>query len=86
MVPAEDVVAIDHRGATTRASGSSFAVPLVAAMAARLAARQPEWGAAELKKAILERARSMPGTGAPIVRHGWIGTRALSAGAQGGGR
>jgi len=82
IVPAEDVVAIDHRGATSQASGSSFAVPLVSAMAARLAARQPIWAAAELKNAILEQANSVPGDGAPVVRHGWIDSRALLGGAQ----
>jgi subtilisin family serine protease len=72
VVPAEDVAAIDHLGRETRAAGSSYAVPLVAAMAARLAAQHPEWRAPALKRAIVGRARPVPGDGAAVVRHGWI--------------
>ena len=73
VVPAEDVEAVDHRGAGTRASGSSYAVPLVAALGARLAARHPKWAAPELKRAIIARARPLPGAGDRLVLHGWIG-------------
>lgn len=72
MVPGERVVVTDHRGAEGRASGSSFAVPRVTAMAARLLAKNPDWKAPELKKAILARARVSPYQKTPVVRVGWI--------------
>lgn len=71
MAPGEQVPVIDHRGAEGRASGSSFAVPRVAAMAARLLAANPTWRAADLKAAIIKRARNVDDAGTP-VRHGWI--------------
>jgi hypothetical protein len=73
VVPAEDVAVVDHLGAAALGSGSSYAVPLVAALAARLAARHPKWAAVELKRAIIARARLLPGGGGRGVRHGWIG-------------
>lgn len=72
MVPGERVVVTDHRGAEGRASGSSFAVPRVTAMAARLLAKNPDWMASDLKKAILARARVSPYQKTPVVRVGWI--------------
>lgn len=72
MVPGERVVVTDHRGAEGRASGSSFAVPRVTAMAARLLAKNPDWTAPELKKAILARARVSPYQKTQVVRVGWI--------------
>ena len=41
-VPGERIDVIDHRGAKGRASGSSYAAPRIAALAARLLARKPE--------------------------------------------
>jgi subtilisin family serine protease len=72
MVPAEDLRIVDFRGAPGRGSGSSFAVPRVAALAARLLAAYPAWRAPELKTAILARAEPPPGDGQAPVRHGWI--------------
>ena len=72
MVPGERVPVIDHRGAAGKASGSSFAVPRVTALAARLLARHPEWRAAELKRAIIARARPSRFYDELPVRHGWI--------------
>jgi len=72
MVPGEQVPVIDHRGAESKASGSSFAVPRVAALAARLLARNPAWRGPELKQAIVARARPSRFYDAPPVRHGWI--------------
>ena len=72
MVPAENLPATDHRGGLTKVSGSSFAVARVAALAARLLARNPEWRAAELKRAIIARAEPAKKTKLPRVRHGWI--------------
>ncbi|MCP4329437.1 MAG: S8 family serine peptidase [Alphaproteobacteria bacterium] len=72
MVPAEQVEAIDHRGARRKASGSSFAVPRVAALAARLLAENPSWRAPELKAAILARANRSPYQRPAVTRFGWI--------------
>ena len=72
MVPAERVDVIDHRGALGTASGSSYAVPRVAALAARLLARNPDWSAAALRQAILARAVPPRSRGRSPVRHGWI--------------
>lgn len=72
MVPAEQLEVIDYRGARGRASGSSYAVPRVAALAARLKAAHPDWQAAELKQAILARAVSPLQRGAAKVAAGWI--------------
>ncbi len=70
MVPAENLEVVDFIGAPKRGSGSSFAVPRVAALAARLLAAHPTWQAAELKVAILARARTAPD--AARVAYGWI--------------
>ncbi|MEQ9172761.1 MAG: S8 family serine peptidase [Rhodospirillales bacterium] len=72
MVPGEQVAVTDHRGAAGKASGSSFAVPRVTALAARLLAKHPDWRGPELKAAILKRARKPFGGDAPLLRHGWI--------------
>ncbi|MAN81402.1 MAG: hypothetical protein CMM77_07905 [Rhodospirillaceae bacterium] len=72
MVPGEQVAVTDHRGAAGKASGSSFAVPRVTALAARLLARHPDWRGPELKAAIIKRARLPFGGDEPILRHGWI--------------
>ncbi len=72
MVPAEQLEVIDYRGARGRASGSSYAVPRVAALAARLSAAHPDWQAAELKRAILARAVTPLQRGAAKVAAGWI--------------
>ncbi len=53
-MPAERVETIDHLGLNNRVSGSSHAVPKVAALAARLLARNPDWGTDKLKSAIRE--------------------------------
>lgn len=72
MVPGEQVAVTDHRGAAGKASGSSFAVPRVTALAARLLAKHPDWRGPELKAAIIKRARPPFGGDAPFLRHGWI--------------
>jgi hypothetical protein len=79
MVPAEDLRIVDFTGAPGRGSGSSFAVPRVAALAARLLAANPAWRALELKAAILARAQPPPGDGHGPVRHGWIADPAADA-------
>lgn len=72
MVPAENLAVVDFTGAPNSGSGSSFAVPRVAALAARLLADNPGWRAPELKAAILDRAVPAPGAGDSPTRHGWI--------------
>ncbi len=72
MVPAEDLEAIDHRGASKRASGSSYADSRVTALAARLLAQNPNWAGPELKRAIIARAQPLPADGDQIVLYGWI--------------
>lgn len=72
MVPAERVDVTDHRGARGRASGTSYAVPRVAALAARLLARNPTWGAAELKAAIKDLTGPTFERSGPKVGWGWI--------------
>ena len=48
LVPAENVPVLDFDGTSGTASGSSYAVPRVVALAARLLERHPDWRAAEL--------------------------------------
>jgi len=72
MAPGERVPVTDHRGAAGKASGSSFAVPRVAALSARLKERNPAWTAPELKAAILARAVAPLMRGRPVVSAGWL--------------
>ena len=72
MVPGEDQPVIGFFGAPTVSSGSSYAVPRVAAMAARLLEAHPDWRASELKRAIVARAGPSPYHRPPVVRHGWV--------------
>lgn len=72
MVPAERVEVTDHRGARGRASGTSYAVPRVAALAARLLAKNPKWGPDELKAAIKALTGPTFERTGPKVRWGWI--------------
>ena len=70
MVPGERVDVIDHRGTVGKASGSSFAVPRVSALAVRLLAANPDWHGPSLRDAILKRARPLGGP--RQLRFGWI--------------
>ena len=72
MLPAEELEAIDHRGVSTQVSGSSFAVARIAALAARLLAEHPNWAAPELKRAIIDRARTFGAYVKGWVHYGWI--------------
>jgi len=72
MVPADGVPVVDFRGASGRASGSSYAVPRVAALAARLLARRPNLSAAELKAELFARAVPSPFARGGVVAVGWI--------------
>ena len=72
MVPGERVPVIDHRGVASQASGSSFAVPRIAALAARWLAANPSWTAKRLKQAILSRARPSPRQSILPLAYGWL--------------
>ncbi len=72
MLPAENLEIVDFRGASGTASGSSYAVPRLAALAARLLARNPGLSAAKLKARILARAAPSPFEREGVVAAGWI--------------
>lgn len=55
LVPAERLRALDFDGRHTAVSGSSYAAPRIAALAARLLAADPDLRATELRASILER-------------------------------
>ncbi|MFQ6023101.1 MAG: S8 family serine peptidase [Acidiferrobacterales bacterium] len=55
LVPAEKLMTVGFRGDDIRVSGSSYAAARVAALAARLLEKNPEWHAPELKAAIFAR-------------------------------
>ena len=70
MAPGERVEVIDHRGVPGKASGSSFAVPRITALAVRALAANPDWHGPELRDWVLKRAR--PLAGEKVTRYGWI--------------
>lgn len=72
MTPAENVLVTDFRGAEGRASGSSYAVPRIAALAARLLEAEPNLSADALKARVLERAAPSPFERSGILAVGWI--------------
>lgn len=72
MVPGERVSTVDHRGVEVKASGSSFAVPRVAALLARWLEADPELNARDLRERLFARARPLRGPDAGKLRHGWV--------------
>ncbi len=56
LVPGENLPVIGFNGRPRRMSGSSYAAPRIAALAARLLAQHPDWRAPQLKAAIFGRA------------------------------
>ena len=70
LVPAENRRVTAFDGTPAEGSGSSFAVPRVAALAARLKADHPDWRAPALKRALFARAVAPPAEGTVAV--GWI--------------
>ena len=70
MVPAENQPVVDFRGAKGRASGTSYAVPRVVALAARILAKSPALSAADLKARIFARTTKPRKDG--LVGVGWI--------------
>jgi len=79
LVPAENQAVTGFDGRPTLGSGSSFAVPRVAALAARLKAAYPQWRAPALKAAIFARAVPPPPGAAGTVAVGWLSETALRA-------
>ena len=69
MVPAEQVDVFDHRGVYTTASGSSFAAPRVAALAARFLKKNVEASTTDIIDFLKSRAIN---SGSTPVRFGWI--------------
>lgn len=72
MLPAENVGITDFRGASGTASGSSYAVPRLAAMAVRILAAEPGLHALDLKARILARATPRSYERKAVVGAGWI--------------
>ncbi|WP_282605313.1 S8 family serine peptidase [Pelagibius sp. Alg239-R121] len=72
MAPGEAVEVIDHRGARGMASGSSYVVPRVAALAARLLDLKPDWNTMALKQAIRKRTGPSLERGSARVNWGWM--------------
>ncbi len=76
LVPGEETPVTDFYGRAGISSGSSFAAPRIAALAARLLAAHPDWRAPELTAAIFARARKTAAT-AEIVSQGLIANPSL---------
>lgn len=76
--PGERITTRDHLGAIKQASGSSYAVPRIAALAARLKAANPAWETQQLKRAVLKLAAPSPAERTPRTAHGWIPNPALA--------
>lgn len=72
MLPAENLAVTDFRGASGAASGSSYAVPRLAALAARYLSQNPDMSIADLKARILARAVPSPYEREGVVSAGWI--------------
>jgi len=70
--PGEQLQALDFEGARVRVSGSSFAVPRIAALAARILAGEPRLTVTGLKQRILSLAVDNPGERQPRSHYGWI--------------
>lgn len=71
MVPAENIPVTDFRGSESRASGTSYAVPRVTALAARLLLAEPDLSTEALKQRIFARAVA-PNERQPVVAKGFI--------------
>ena len=68
LIPGEQIPVMDHRGVKTNASGSSFAVPRVVAMAIRILSNNPSANILDIKSKLISRAiRSNE-----KVKYGWI--------------
>ena len=68
LIPGEQIPVMDHRGVKTNASGSSFAVPRVVAMAIRILSNNTNSSILDIKSKLISRAiRSNE-----KVKYGWI--------------
>ena len=67
LIPGEQIPVIDHRGVKTKASGSSFAVPRIVAMAVRLLSFNKNATTIDIKSALIDRALKNEN-----VKFGWI--------------
>ncbi len=70
MLPAEMVEAVDFDGSPVKVSGSSYAVPRMVAMAARMKAAKPAWRASDIKAEFARRYAT--GTSTRYVNGGYI--------------
>lgn len=70
--PAERIAALDFSGAQITASGSSFAVPRIAALAARILTSRPDIDASQLKDKLLDLAGPNPAERRSRTKYGWI--------------
>jgi len=68
LVPGEQVPVIDHRGVKTKASGSSFSVPRIVAMAVRYLSNNPSANIRDISKVLISRAIKNN----EYSRYGWI--------------
>ena len=68
LIPGEQIPVIDHRGVKTNASGSSFAVPRVVAMAIRILSNNPNANIFDIKSKLISRAIQSN----EKVKYGWI--------------
>ena len=66
--PGEQVPVIDHRGVKTKASGSSFSVPRIVAMAVRYLSKNPSANIRDISKVLISRAIKNN----EYSRYGWI--------------
>ncbi len=77
--PAERIQALDFSGALSRASGSSFAAPRIAALAARILQSNENLDTAALKARVLALAGPNPSERKRRTKHGWIADPATVA-------
>ena len=68
LIPGEQIPVIDHRGVKTNASGSSFAVPRVVAMAIRILSNNTNANILDIKSKLISRAIQSN----EKVKYGWI--------------
>ncbi len=68
LIPGEQIPVIDHRGVRTKASGSSYAVPRVVAMAVRYLSNNPNASVSDIKNILISRAVKNN----KFVKYGWI--------------
>ena len=69
LVNGEQLEVVDHRGVRSITSGSSYAAPRVAAMAARYFAKNPDSNILEFKSILIKRAIKKSNR---LVKYGWI--------------